>query len=545
MRKIFVCFIIILTILVQTAQADKTSDLQAYPSSEYLVGLSEGHGTVKTLMRRAESQLSKKIFDKVRHVINENEEDWLAYNRVREHYGTVIQSSERSKLKGIREYYPPKAPDTYFIVYVKRDELKQIYSDEATALSRQINNILRKAQVLEDAGDLSDAAKVYLSTYRLYEALKEAELIQLGSEYITHPKAFAKLADIAGGITKSNLMLSHGEVVAKVAKIAPQTIIDINDVARVTAYQFQQQSSDWETKVKTEELTFESFNVVSPSSKVFLQSLTDELEWHRSPLMRGFQPLQEEIEDEKIESEKASEGGMLQFFGGYWEDGDKITLRTVLRDIASGEFKASAVVQFSESQRRDKDISLKPDNLKQFDQDWELFNPIEKILIEETPQVEETQETETSEISPEESLVNPKVFADDGLTVEIATDRGTGPVIYTEGETMTVFARANQESYIRLIYILADGKRTLLLKNYHISAEKVNQSLEIGKFVCTPPFGAEQLHVYVKQEPFPNFAQGETYEKGGYVYITPTRGFQPFKPQPEGSAHISITTLPK
>ena len=174
--------------------------------------------------------------------------------------------------------------------------------------------------------------------------------------------------------------------------------------------------------------------------------------------------------------------------------------------------------------------------------------------LEETLSVEEVQpvavESQTIEVSPtevpaEESIVNPKVFTNDGLTVEIATDRGTGPVVYTEGETMTVFARADQEVYIRLIYILADGKRTLLLNNYHVSPEMANQSLEIGKFVCTPPFGAEQLHVYAKREAFPDLAPGQTYEEGGYVYLTPTRGFQPFKPNPEGSAHISITTLPK
>ena len=536
MRWLSVYFLIVFTVIPYTTYADKTSDLQAYPSSVYLVGVSDGPGTVEALMDRAEDQLSKKIFDKVKHIINENENNWLAYNRVREHYGTVIQSSGRSKLKGIREYYPPTAPDTYFIVYVKRDELKRIYADEAADLRQEINHLLHKAEVIENAGDLSDAAKIYLSTYRLYEALKEAELIQLGSEHKTHSGAFVELVDIAEGVTKANLMMSHGEVVAKVAKIAPQTIININDVASVTAYQFQQQSSDWGTKVKTEELTYNSFNMVSPSSTSFLQALTDELKWHRSSPMRGFQPLREEP---KAQPEDVS----LQFFGGYWEDGDKITLRTTLRDTTTGEFRASAVVQFSESQRRDKDISLKPDNIEQFDQDWELFNPTEETLIEKVPQSEEAPQT--VEISPEESVVSPKVFASDGLIIEIATDRGTGPVVYTEGEIMTVFARTNQEAYIRLIYILADGKRTLLLENHHIDSEMTNQSLEVGKFVCTPPFGAEQLHVYAKQEPFPEFAPGETYEEDGYVYLTPMRGFQPLKPQPEGSAHISITTLPK
>ena len=543
MRKMYIYILIVLTVIVQPVIADKTTDLRSYPSSEYLVGLSEGPGNVESLMEQAETQLSEKIFRKVRNVINENKEDQLAYNRVSEHYGTVLQSSARTKLKGIREYYPPTAPDTYFIVYIKRDELKQIYSDEAADLRQEINNILNKAQVIEDAGDLSDAAKIYLSTYRLYEALKEAELIQLGSEYTTPVDAFAKLADTAGGIAKSKLIMSHSEVIRKVAKIAPETIIDINDVARVTAYQFRQQSSEWRATVKTEELIFESLNVVSPSSKFFLQELTEELKWDRSPPMRGFQPVREKVEVEKEGNEIASQDGTLQFFGGYWEDGDKVTLRSILRDTESGEFKASAVVQFSESQRRDKDISLKPDNLEQFDKDWALFNPTEDTLNEETQQVEEAQET--SEITPKKSLVNSKVIDSDGLTIEIATDRGIGPVVYTEGETMTVFARTNQEAYIRLIYILADGQRTLLLKNYHVSAENANKSLEIGKFVCTPPFGAEQLHVYVKREPFPDFTPSETYEEDGYVFLTSTRGFQPFRSKPEGSAHISITTLSK
>lgn len=542
MKNITVYFMIVFAIIAYTSQADKTSDLQAYPSNKYLVGLSEGSSTVETLMDQAEAQLSKKIFDKVISVIDENEGDRLAYNRVREHYGTVIQSSIRAKLKGIRENYPPKAQNAYLIVYVERDELIEIYSDEAVDLQHEINDIIHKAQVLERAGDLADAAKVYMSTYRLFEALKEAELIQLGALYTIPSKAFSRLVDNAEGVTKSKLMMSHGEVVAKVGKIAPQTVIDIHDVARVTAYQFQQQSSDLETKVKTEELTFNSFNVVSPSSKVFMQALTDELNWHRTPPMRGFQPIQHILETQDYRDPRENQDEMLQFFGGYWEDGDKINLRTILRNIKSGEFIACAIVQFNESQRRDKDVPLKPENLEQFDHDWELFNSFH----ETTKDVENQEITKTEKaVEPQEtSIINPKVITNENISIEIATDKGIGPIIYSKGETMTVFARANQAVYVRLIYILADGRRTLLLKNYHITAEDVNKSIEIGKFVCTPPFGAEQLHVYAKEEPFLEYEKDDIYEEDGYVYLNTTRGFQPLKQKPEGIAHISITTLP-
>ena len=190
-------------------------------------------------------QLSKKIFDKVRHITNKNEGNWLAYNRVHEHYGTVIQSSARSKLKGIREYYPPTAPDTYFIVYIKRDELKRIYADEAADLRQEINDILHKAQSYR---------KCWRSIRRsqgLSEHVPTVRNVERGRAHSTRGRVYnapkghsPKLTDAAAGIAKADLMMSHGEVIAKVSKIAPQTIININDLARVTAYQFQQQSSD-------------------------------------------------------------------------------------------------------------------------------------------------------------------------------------------------------------------------------------------------------------------------------------------------------------
>ena len=81
---------------------------------------------------------------------------------------------------------------------------------------------------------------------------------------------------------------------------------------------------------------------------------------------------------------------------------------------------------------------------------------------------------------------------------------------------MKVFGRVNQPAYLRLLYILADRKYTLLQDNYYVDSSGVNTDIEIGEFVCVPPFGAEILVVAARTEKFP-FIQ--TYEENGYFFL--------------------------
>ena len=92
-------------------------------------------------------------------------------------------------------------------------------------------------------------------------------------------------------------------------------------------------------------------------------------------------------------------------------------------------------------------------------------------------------------------------------------NKGSQNLLYTEGETMKVFVRVNREAYIRLLYILADGRRTLLHDSYYIDQSKVNRVVEIpDEFECAPPFGAELLVVAARTEKFPLI---QTYETTG------------------------------
>ena len=49
--------------------------------------------------------------------------------------------------------------------------------------------------------------------------------------------------------------------------------------------------------------------------------------------------------------------------------------------------------------------------------------------------------------------------------------------------------------------------------NHYIGPEAVNGAVEIGEFVCTPPFGIEFLNVAARTDKFPPI---ETREEDGY-----------------------------
>jgi hypothetical protein len=91
------------------------------------------------------------------------------------------------------------------------------------------------------------------------------------------------------------------------------------------------------------------------------------------------------------------------------------------------------------------------------------------------------------------------------LTVEIRTDRGRTGVEYWPGNQITIEARVNRPAHLRLVYVLADGTKTLLENDFEIKADQVNQYVRIApdaSFVCAEPFGTEYLLAYASETAF-------------------------------------------
>ena len=538
MRNIFICFLIMCTIIgcavpeltenigsrsptyAHASESDPLpgwvlSELKKYPLETFLLDVGKRPGTDKAAFEKAvadaRERVATRILWKVQDIVLSN--DSVQYDMVREHYSTVLehyclesQMLPALQLGGLSERNlsvdaARRDQHTYALVYIRRDELKALYAKQEQKLHQEINRILENAQNAESALDIKAAIITYLQTYPLYEALKEAEIIQIGSEYaLNFREALTRLEhsarDTSGG---DALIKSHRQVIQRVKELESKTIVNLGDIAGAIKSQVDtQQISTLSGKVQLEPLTYRHDGLICHFSRDFSNVLQKQLKWHFVHRKRGFKR-------KNFNINRTDQGERYRFSGSCWENGDEITIRQTLRDLHTGEFLASSVVRFLNSQLREP-LALSPPNYQRFRKNKKTFKPQYFVSASKDPEIIKPQELRKSQFSPV-----------GGLEVEVWTDKGRDPVYYTKNETMTVFGRVNQPAYLRLLYILADDRKyTLLQDNYYIDLSRINNDVEIGEFVCVPPFGAEILVVAARTERFPPI---ETYEENGYFFL--------------------------
>jgi len=208
--------------------------------------------------------------------------------------------------------------------------------------------------------------------------------------------------------------------------------------------------------------------------------------------------------------------------GTYWEQDEQIKVLANLRNVNTGKPLAGAEAVFDKELLKSPPLDFKPQNF-------------EKALLEQKAFAEGE-------------------FVSGQLQVEVWTNKGNENLLFSEGETMKVSVRINREAHVRLLYILADGRRTLLYDDYYLDQSKVNRVVEVpDEFICAPPFGVELLICLASTVPFEKV---ETVEEDGYLFIKEVspeavareiRGFKKInnKESFQAEAKIVITTMAK
>ena len=499
MRDLLVCFLILFTITVHAAKPDWIKNYgrsEEWPVHIYLVGFGSAWGNGaeprQIAADNARADVSRNIVTKVKSVIRTSESE--IKGTVSQQYSGVTQSETTLQLFGLEtETYVDSDhnPTTYVLAYVSRAELKRIYTARTSALRAEIRQILVGAEAAENASKIDIAVEKYLSTYPLYEALKEAQIILLVAEHYSNPSdvAFDELGVVTQKLFRepdTPPIPSHTEVVNRVEQLVSESITSVDDIARAVVFQLSKQVLQPEGKVLLAPFTYQDTRMSSHFSRQLLAALEVQLgqiaKWktvdQTRRLRSNFRP--RSVQHMRDFAKEA--GARLLLSGTYWENGDPITLRATLRDVATGEVKAGAIVKFDQGRQT---LNFKPQNYKQ-------------------------------------ALIEQHAFAEgefiSGLQVEMWTDKGSEHLLYTGGETMRVSVRVNRAAHIRLLYTLADGRRTLLYDNYYIDQSKVNRVVEIPQeFECAPPFGAELMVVVARTEAFPPI---QTYESDGYYFLS-------------------------
>ena len=138
-----------------------------------------------------------------------------------------------------------------------------------------------------------------------------------------------------------------------------------------------------------------------------------------------------------------------------------------------------------------------------------------------------------------------EIQRDSRLQVDLQTDKMMNEgVVYYCGEEPKLLVRTNKACYLRLMYIFADGTKTLIIDNYPIAVDQANFWVKIpfeGEF-CEPS-GVEQLILQASTEKQPEVVYNEVdlgngsfinvIETGIYAQISKTRGLKLKRPEKE------------
>jgi len=464
---------------------------EKYPVKLYLTGFGIATGEISeatgVAQESARGEVSRTIVVNINSLISSVREE--KNEQYKQELSSISQSS--SSLQDVMGLKVDKFVEgdknnstVYAVAYANRADLQNIYSQERQDLIQQINTIITDAQAYESKSETMDAVTKYLSLYPFYERLKEAEMVLLVvNESRTIKNAFDEL-DAETQESNKTTLLSQTEVTNKIDRLLSESLGSLDEVAMAVVMRLSKQISMPTGKVLVVPLTYQDTKMGSSFARHFRAELENQIiqlsNWKVAEQVQSFSPKSSQI----MRDLARESGAELILSGTYWERGKEVKLMVNIREINSGKVLAGTELTF-DPQILPENVNLKPENF-------------ESALV-------------TQGAFGQGEIVSGQ------LQAETWTNKGNENLIYTAGETMKVFVRTNREAHIRLLYILADGRWTLLYDDFYIDQSKINRAVEIpGEFECDPPYGAEMLVVIARTEQFEPL---ETIEEDGYQFI--------------------------
>ncbi|PIB36338.1 hypothetical protein BFP72_13505 [Reichenbachiella sp. 5M10] len=478
--------------------ADRTIN---YPESEYLMGFMSEHNLndepEEELIARLRGYSKDQVVESI--LIDINSISTLNIHNVNadthEEYKRASSTVSNASIAGLKteSYYDKRKKIGYAFSYARKEDVINYYSNQIAQSLNKVNTqyLMTKNQIM--TGDHETALK---SLYAMQTSLKNLDqkftmLITLTGDY-DHP-----------GVKREDYNRHKVNIDKDLNAIKTTDQLKIDDAAFFIAFALDAQLESKDMVIRVNNFTYEDTPMTSSFSRRMKNSIEQKL------IQQGYRV--------------ANDGGMTQdalvLNGTYWESTDQLQITTLLREQSNANAIASADCALSKDMLELDRIPYKPENYT-------------------------------------DALVSMKQFATDeiiagGLVVDIFTNKGQDNLIFTQGEELKLFVKANQECYLRFIYHLADGSQVLLLDDYYISREYVNKAYQLPDvFECAEPFGFETLQLNAQTTPFAPLNTREEYGykfilDGSAVVLQKTRGFKRSTDQEvlRAEKRINITTM--
>ncbi|RPI06357.1 MAG: DUF4384 domain-containing protein [Ignavibacteriae bacterium] len=487
--SLFLLFLIIHSADAQTPDWAKNLGRDGrYPELLYVTGFGmaklDNAGNRAACLESAMDGAKKNLIEKIRVRIEatSKSEKMEANEKFASYFNCAVQSSSNLEVEGLQSasYFDDGDDIGYGWVYVKRDKLIGLNRKKAEELRQSINTHLAAGKRYLNDHQRTPALDEYLACYPLFRKMEEAQAIVSSAE-----------TEMSGALqelttAKKTDEVNMNEVQQSVDQLLQRPIASVDDIAWGMAYMLKSQITAQHGSTMVVPFSFQDTKLGSPFSRYFKQALEGQLvelaKWVIVQQPKEFNPKTRGLLKEYAEAA----GAEFVLNGTYWELPEGMKLQAVLRKVSDGTIIASTEQIVSKSVVRAAGFDVRPQNFK------EAFADQKDFAVDEV--------------------------IDGGLSVEVWTNHGTENILYTNGERMEVFVRVNMPCYVRLIYHLADRKRSLLLDNYFMDAGKSNLAYKIPhEFECSAPFGAEVLQAIARTEKFDPL---ETQEVDGYQILT-------------------------
>jgi hypothetical protein len=524
--KILIClFALPLFLLAETPDWVKNQGKSAkYSELRYLTGFGmaklEKNGNKADVSQFASDYAKKNLIEKIRvsvssNVVSKNEETEKKYAT---YFSAAVQSTASLDLQGLETllYFDDDENIMYALAIVGRESISAIYDKRVSDLRSEIEEHVENGKKFDEQNQRAKALGEYLACYPLFRQLEEAETILMAAE----TNVSKSMNELDGAVQTQQI--SVNQVRQAVDKLVQRPINTTEDLAWYLIYTLKGQIDLQGKSVMVAPFTYQDTKMGSPFSRFFRLALegkaVEEGRWNVAQQTADFQPKMGNIAKEYAQASGAS----YLLSGTYWEIPQGVKVQAILRSVADSKLVASVEQVVPNSTVASSGQSLKPQNFKDAFADQKDFKSGEVV--------------------------------GSGLNLEVWTNKGVDNLIFTKGERMNVFVRANLPCYIRFIYHLASGQRTLLEDSYYIDDSKVNKVCQIppgGEFECDAPYGGEVLQVFARTEQFDPVV---TVEKDGYKYLqedlkkflVATRGFKAVKQEVmQTEQRVTITTMEK
>ena len=460
-----------------------------FPADRYLTGFGSAAGidqqSQQVAQDNARADLSRQVVVKISNSISNQQQE--TETDLVQQFSSVTHSTSSLQVMGLKsEVYLDdhrKHPTAYALTYIRRTDLVRLYQREKERVQKEIGQLIRLAESNLEQKEL--ALQYYFQTLPLFEKLTESRTVLLS----------VGASSLLDRQEQDDVLPSKNEIWDRIRQLALFEIKHLEDVAGAIQFQFNQQFQAPKAGLMVIPFYYQDTKLCSQFARYLKQTLESKLSQSVPPTGQ-FQARSVSFSRDLA----AASGADYIITGSYWEETDRLRVLAQCRELKSGTVVASTSVEFA-SDLLPAAMQLKPENFQ-------------------------------SAMAQQMAFAQ-QIIDSDQFQLEVWTDRGQDALLYGQGELMKIYLRSNRPCYVRLIYILADGQKTLLLDNLPINAESVNRSLSVNElkdldFECAAPFGAEMLVAVGRTDQFDPL---KTVEKDGYYFLPVS--------QPEEVAYLS------